>query len=121
MEKRKLTLKDASVAFIIAFIASQLMIIFGRLILSAILSLFDFSSNKVANFFETPFGYLIVALFQFVAFIGVFIYYHKKTTVAKECVRSKLNPTITVLFILAGVATMFLLNYFVNYYSRATF
>lgn len=117
MKKRNLTLKDASISFLIAFIASQLMIIFGELILSAILSLFDFSSYEIAHFFEKPIGYLIIALFQFIAFVGVFIFYSKKTTIAENCLKEKPKTLASILFVLAGLATMFLLNYFINYYT----
>jgi len=115
MEKRNLTLKDSTIAFIMAFACSQLMIIFGQLILSVVLSIFDYSAYKIAHFFDTPLGYLIVASFQFIAFVGVFVYYHKKTNVTKECLKEKLSVVPTILFIFAGLATMFLLNHFINY------
>ena len=117
MNKRNLTIKDASIAFVVAFIVSQLMIIFGQLILSAILSFFSFTSYEIEHFFEKPVGYLIIACFQFISFVGVFIYYHKKTNILKECFKQKNSSVTSILFILTGIASMFLLNNFINYYT----
>ncbi|MBQ8430534.1 MAG: CPBP family intramembrane metalloprotease [Clostridia bacterium] len=117
MEKRKLDIKDSSICLIVAFFISQIAIIFTQLITSAILTAVKDSAYDVANFFNKPSGYLITVLAQFAVFVGVFIYYKKKTTLTNELTKDKINVKSLILFLIIGIITLFSLNYFVNYYS----
>lgn len=116
MGKRSLNLKDTSIAFLLAFISSQLMVIFGKLIVSSILAIFSFSSTEISTFFKGDIGYLVTSLFQFLGFICVFVYYTHKTTLKKQCFASKVKPLTALIFIMLGIVSMFALTTFINYY-----
>lgn len=116
MEKRTLDLKDSAIALLVAFIMSQLFIILGEFIVSSILALSKYDQTQITNFFNSAIGYLITSIFQFCAFVLVFIYYTKKTTLKSECFSKKLNVKQVLLFILVGIVTSFALTNFINYY-----
>lgn len=116
MEKRSLNLKDSAIALILAFIASQMLIIMGELIISAILATFNYSSLQIINFFNSASGYLCTSLFQLFAFTGVYFYYCKKTNLKQKSFAQKLNLKQTVIFITLGLITCFALTNFINYY-----
>lgn len=116
MEKRTLNLKDSVIALIISFVACQLMVLFGTILISTILSVFKQNNQHILDFLNGPVGYFLTSLFQFSAFVGVFIYYSRKTTVNKACFSKKINVWQMLIFILLGIVTMFALNQFINYY-----
>lgn len=116
MKKRTLNLKDSSIALLLAFVTSQLLIILGEYIISAILSICDYNKTQIVDFFSSPVGYLCTSIFQLTAFVGVFLYYCKKTTLKSESFSNKLNIKQTLIFILIGIVTSFALTQFINYY-----
>ena len=116
MEKRELNIKDSAIALIISFVACQLMVLLGQILISVTLSFFDYNTSKITNFLNSPTGCLLASLFQFFAFIGVFIYYLKKTNLKKVCFANKLNLLQTLIFIALDLITMFALNHFISYF-----
>ena len=117
MEKRTLTLKDSAIALLIAFLISQLFVIIGELIISAILATINYTQSQINAFFNTAFGYMLSAILQLSAFVSVFIYYCKKTSLKKDCFEKKINAKHAIIFIIIGIITSFALTNFINYYS----
>jgi len=116
MKKRTLELKDSAIALLIAFLSSQLFIIIGELVCSAILATIDYSQTQINNFFNSATGYLITSIFQFMAFVLVFIYYSRRTTLKSDCFSNKINSKQSIIFIVLGIITSFALTNFINYY-----
>lgn len=116
MEKRTLKLKDASIILLLAFLVTQLTVLLGKTIFSAILAIFNYSGSKISNFFAGPWGSLVLNIFQFIAFAGLFVYYYKKVSLKQHCFENKLCTKHTIIYILLGLVSMFCLSYFVNYF-----
>lgn len=114
MEKNKLSLRTALITFLVAFALSQVVIIFAELILSSILTAKHFSSTEITNWTYGCYGYLILALCQSLSFVGVFIYFYKKSSIRENLVEEKLKALPTILFLTLGIICMLSLSYFVN-------
>jgi len=89
MKTKKLNFKDGAIAFLVAFLLSQMLIFAGQLIISGILALFKYSQAEMNEFFRGAFGSLLTQFFQFASFVSIFIYYYKKTTLKEDCKATK--------------------------------
>lgn len=118
MKNRKLTIFDAGIAFILAFVISQATSVAGVLIIKWVMSLMGKTSAQVLNFCNTPIGYLIQAVFLDIGFVIVFLIYRKR--LGKEEVFNrpvKENTGFMLISIVLGIATLFLLSGTLNYFQ----
>lgn len=117
MKEKDFSFKEASLAFLLAFLICQVVVLFGQLFLSIVLTMFKMSSEKIADFTSTPLGYLIISLFQVSSFVLVFLYCYKKTNLKENFSRKKRLSYNTIIFIVLGIVVMFSLSYFINYFT----
>ena len=118
MKKKKLTIFDAGVAFVMSFILAQITSIIGILLTKYVLIGFGKSNSQIESFFNTAPGYLLQALFMNVAFIFVFVWYIRRVD-KREVVNKPNKSTLKYVFacIGLGIATLFLVSGVLNYFQ----
>ena len=117
MEKKKLSPKDASIAFLVSFIISQLAIVINQMVISFFLVLANKNTSQITNFFNGPIGNCCNTIVQFLSFAGIFLYYFKRKDLKSDCIKTKTRPLIFTMFIGLGIITMFALTTFINQFS----
>lgn len=118
MNKRNLTIFDAGIAFVFAFIISQFTSAIGITLTQIILQSLGKTSSQITAFFNSAVGYLLQAIFMNIAFVLIFIWYYKR--IDKQNLFSKPDkPTLKYfgICILIGVASLFLLSGTLNYFQ----
>ena len=89
MNKRNLTIFDAGIAFVFAFIISQFTSAIGITLTQIILQSLGKTSSQITAFFNSAVGYLLQAIFMNIAFVLIFIWYYKR--IDKQNLFSKPN------------------------------
>lgn len=117
MEEKKFSLKEASLTFLLAFVLCQAFVFVGQILINLILSTIGYSSEKITSFVSSPFGYFLLACFQFTSFVAVFIYCYKKTDLKENFSKNKKISWNILLFVAVGIVVMFCLSYFINYFT----
>lgn len=79
MDEKKLTIKDSSVAFLSAFLISQLAIVFVTIIAIIICNIAGLESESYQTFFNTSYGYLILASVMYLVIASVFFFINRKS------------------------------------------
>lgn len=79
MDEKKLTIKDSSVAFLSAFLISQLAIVFVTIITIIICNIAGLGSESYQTFFNTSYGYLILASVMYLVIASVFFFINRKS------------------------------------------
>ena len=79
MDEKKLTIKDSSVAFLSAFLISQLAIVFVTIIAIIICNIAGLGSESYQTFFNTSYGYLILASVMYLVIASVFFFINRKS------------------------------------------
>ncbi len=118
MKNKQLTIFDAGVAFVLAFILAQFTSAIGISVTQFILELCGQTKSQATAFFDTPIGYLLQALYMNVAFVIVFILYYKR--IKKQDIIAKPNENTVkyvIKCVILGVATLFLLSGVLNYFQ----
>lgn len=119
--KSKLRICDAGIAFIIAFILSQLTSVVGVLLVKYIMIACGKTANQVSTFFDTAWGYLLQAIFMNIAFIVVFIWYYtkhiNKQDILNKSSNAKSNIQYAIICVLLGLFTLFALSPLLNYFQ----
>lgn len=118
MKKRNLTIKDAGIAFVVAFLIAQLTAIVGVSIIKAIMQSCGKTTEQVVAFFDTAPGYLIQSLLTNIAFAGVFVWYARHLN-KHELINKPNDKSIKYILIciVIGIATLFLLSGALNYFQ----
>lgn len=118
MNKKKLSIFDAGVAFVMSFILAQITSVIGVLVTKYILLACGKTNNQVKVFFDTAPGYLLQALFMNIAFILMFVWYHKRID-KNEIINKPTKPTLKYVgaCVCLGVASLFLLSGVLNYFQ----
>ncbi len=118
MKKKGLTIFDAGIAFLLAFVLSQLTGAFGISIIQSIMSACGKSSAAIKAFWDTASGYLVQALCMNIAFVLVFIMYIRRVDKNEVIAKPNNNTWKYVgICVAIGVATMFLLSGSLNYFQ----
>lgn len=107
MESKKLTIKDSSVAFLSAFLLSQLAIVIVTIIAIFICSIANIDSSSYQTFFNTSYGYLILAATMYLVITLTFLVINKKKD---NPIISK--PSVKKIFIYIAIA---IISFFVLY------
>ena len=118
MNKRNLSIFDAGVAFVMAFVISQFTSAIGISITKLILQSLEKTSGQITAFFNSAAGYLLQALFMNIGFVLVFVWYYKR--IDRQNLFSKPDkPTLKYfgICVLIGLATLFLLSGTLNYFQ----
>lgn len=118
MKNKKLTIFDAGVAFILAFVISQVSAVVGTLGIKLVMSMLGKTPAQFEAFCDTAWGYLIQAIFLDLGFVIVFLIYRnrlKKDVILNK--HDKQNSTFIWLSIALGVATLFLLSGTINHFQ----
>lgn len=118
MKNKKLTIFDAGVAFILAFVISQVSAVFGTLGIKFVMSMVGKTSAQFEAFCDTAWGYLIQAIFLDLGFVVVFLIYRNR--LKKQEILSKpdeQNLAFILISIALGIATLFLLSGTINYFQ----
>ncbi len=76
MEKKKLTIKDSSIAFLSAFLLSQLAIVIVTIIAIFICKIANINT-EYQTFFNTSYGYLILASVMYLVILLTFVFINK--------------------------------------------
>ncbi len=79
MERKPLTIKDSSVAFLSAFLISQLAIVFVTILAIIICNIAGLGSESYQTFFNTSYGYLILASVMYLVIALVFFFINRKS------------------------------------------
>lgn len=79
MERKPLTIKDSSVAFLSAFLISQLAIVFVTIFAIIICNIAGLGSESYQTFFNTSYGYLILASVMYLVIALVFFFINRKS------------------------------------------
>ena len=118
MKNKQLTIFDAGVAFVLAFVLAQFTSAIGISVTQFILELCGQTKSEIAAFFDTSVGYLLQASYMNIAFVIVFILYYKR--IKKQDLIAKPNENTVkyvVKCVVLGVATLFLLSGVLNYFQ----
>ena len=78
MEEKKLTIKDSSVAFLSAFLFSQLAIVLVTILSMFICKFAGLDYESYQTFFNTSYGYLILASVMYLVIATVFFFINRK-------------------------------------------
>ena len=118
-KKRKLTLTDAGIAFLVGFVLSQLLAVIGVSIINQIMSSLGKTEAQIKLFFDGIWGILIQTILMDIGFILIFIYYYRKglnkqSTFAKP---TNNNWQYFGICLLIGVFTLFALAGTLNYFE----
>ena len=118
MKKKGLTIFDAGIAFLLAFVLSQLTGGFGVSIIKSIMSACGKTDAKIDAFFDTASGYLVQALCMNIAFVLVFVWYIRRVNKTEVLAKPDSNTwKYAAICVVIGVATMFLLSGSLNYFQ----
>lgn len=117
MEKRTLSFKEGAIAFLVAFLLSQLLIFAGQLVVSGILATQGYTQSQMANFLQSAPGTLITQACQCASFVAIFLYFFKTTSLKHDCKNLKTSPKLYAMFIGLGLITMFALTNLINYFT----
>lgn len=116
MKRRQLTIFDAGVAFVLAFILAQVTSAIGLSVTQYILQLCGQTKSQISAFFDTSVGYLLQSLYMNLAFVLIFITYYKRINKRELFARPAANTkNYMIKCILIGIATLFLLSGTLNY------
>ena len=118
MKRTSLTMLNAGIAFIMAFIISQFTSAIGVQITEIIFQAIGLTASKIEKFWETSGGYLLQSLYMNLAFVGIFIWYFKY--MKKQDVLNKPNKSTLKYFavcLVVGIISMFLLSGTLNYFN----
>lgn len=118
MKKKQLTIFDAGVAFVLGFILAQFTSVIGVSITKSIMSAYGKTSEQISAFFDTPWGYLLQAIFMNIAFVLVFVWYARRIK-KQDLIKEPTSNTLKYVgkCILIGVVTLFLLSGILNYFQ----
>ena len=118
MKKKRLTIFDAGIAFLLAFILAQFTSAIGISLTQCILQACGKNSEQITAFFDTSLGYLLQAIFMNIAFILVFIWYARRID-KHELINKPNSNTFNYVWkcIIIGIATLFLLSGVLNYFQ----
>ncbi len=118
MKKRNLTLFDAGIAFVMAFVLAQLTSIIGISLTEAIMKACGRSATQISAFWDNAVGYLLQALFMNIGFVLLFIWYYKR--INKNDIFAKASKPTYKYFgicIIIGISSLFLLSGVLNYFQ----
>ena len=118
MKKKNLTILNAGIAFVMAFVISQFTSIIGITITEYIMSACGRSATQIDIFWSSSFGYLLQAIYMNVAFVGIFVWYYK--SISKQNLLKHPNNNTYKYFstcVIIGIATLFLLAGTLNYFQ----
>jgi len=118
MKKTRLTILNAGIAFVMAFILSQFTLSIGVSITDAILSACGKTTSSIEIFWDSASGYLLKSIYLNLAFIGLFVWYFK--AIGKQNLLQKPNKhtlKYVSICIVIGIATIFLLSGTLNYFE----
>ena len=119
MKKQNLTVKDAGIAFVMAFVTSQITSIIGLVVAQLILQACGMTSTQIESFFDTAPGFLLQAIFMDIGFVLVFLWYFKRMHNKRELFvkpNSKAYKYLAIC-ITIGVGSLFLLSGVTNYFQ----
>ena len=111
MEKRSLNAVDSSFAYFAGFIFSQLAVLFFTILALIVGNLFGINADSLQAFLNTALGYLLCTIVFDFAFIGVFIFYKKKTNVQ---VIKKVNYKKLILYIFLAALAFVMVSPLIN-------
>jgi len=118
MKKRNLTIFDAGIAFVMAFVIAQFTSVIGVVITQFILGACGKTESQITAFFDTAWGYLLQAIFMNIAFVLVFIWYYRHINKREVVSRPDTSTYKYILKSVAiGIATLFLLSGVLNYFQ----
>ena len=118
MKRTHLTILNAGIAFIMAFILSQFTSIIGVSITEFIFSACGKTATQIETFWNTSVGYLLQALYMNLAFVGIFVWYYK--SIGKQNIINKPDKSTYKYFsicLIIGIVSMFLLSGTLNYFN----
>lgn len=118
MKKKNLTILNAGIAFVVAFILSQFTLTIGISITNTIMSSLGKSTAQIDAFFATSVGYLLKVIYLNIAFILVFVWYSKSID-KRNFIKKPNNSTLkySIICIILGVVSFFLLSGVLNYFQ----
>ncbi|MBQ7880230.1 MAG: CPBP family intramembrane metalloprotease [Clostridia bacterium] len=118
MKKRNLTIFDAGIAFVLAFVLAQFTSAIGVSITKFIMQAIGKTNEQISIFFDTAWGYLLQALFMNIAFVLVFIWYRRHINKHELLAKPNSNTAKYILkAVIIGVVSMFLLSGVLNYFQ----
>ncbi len=106
MEKRTLTIKDSSYAFILSFVLGQLALVFFAMVGLLVCKIKGIEQSAFYTFTEKGLGYLISTIvLNFIFVIMFFTFRHKK----EDTIAQKINPLKLLIYALVAVVAYFML------------
>ncbi len=119
IKKRKLTLLDAGIAFILGFVLSQFTALIGISIVEQILQSIGKTATQIELFFDGIWGILLQTLFMDIGFVVIFIYYYRKGLSNKDILTKPTSNNWNYFFICLGIGifTLFSLAGTLNYFE----
>lgn len=118
MKNKHLTILDAGIAFVVAFILAQFIGAIGVSLTESILDAMGKTATQIEAFWNTALGYLFNAIFMNIAFVLVFVYYYRR--MKKSDVFTRPNQNTLKYFgicIIIGISTLYLLSGVLNYFQ----
>lgn len=118
MKRKNLTILNAGIAFVMAFVLSQFTSIIGVSLTEFILEAFGKTSTQIEIFWKTSVGYLLQAIYMNIAFVGIFVWYYK--SIGNQNLLKKPNKSTYKYFAICvgiGIVSMFLLSGTLNYFN----
>jgi len=118
MKRTNLTILNAGIAFIMAFILSQFTSAIGVSLTKSILQSCGKTSSQIDAFWNSASGYLLQVIYMNVAFVGLFVWYYK--SIGKQNLLNKADKKTFKYFaicICIGIVSLFLLSGTLNYFN----
>lgn len=106
MNKLTLSIKDSSISFVLSYILSQVFIVLLIIFGSIFFAVLGKNYETLTNFFNSAFGYLIIATCVNLSFILAYFFYKSKREIEPE---SKFNLKKLFIYIIVGLLSYILL------------
>lgn len=118
MKNKNLTIFNAGLVFVLAFIIAQFTSIIGISVTEVIMGVVGKSADQITAFWDTAWGTLLQTIYMDIAFVVIFVWYYKHLN-KQHLFQKPSNQTLKYvgISVVIGMATLFLLSGVLNYFQ----
>ena len=118
MKNKNLTIFNAGLVFVLAFIIAQFTSIIGISVTEVIMDVVGKSADQITAFWDTAWGTLLQTIYMDIAFVVIFVWHYKHLN-KQHLFQKPSNQTLKYvgISVVIGMATLFLLSGVLNYFQ----
>ena len=118
MKNKNLTIFNAGLVFVLAFIIAQFTSIIGISVTEVVMGMVGKSADQITAFWDTAWGTLLQTIYMDIAFVVIFVWYYKQLN-KQHLFQKPSNQTLKYvgISVVIGMATLFLLSGVLNYFQ----